>query len=87
MAKIQLKKGDEVYVLINMNTHWHYKLSRIIEIENGNLPEKPIRVFFYDSPYCAVQEQHIFHEEHDARVAVAQLNEAIKRSEGTHGEE
>ena len=82
--KKSLKVGDEVYVLNNMATHWEYKFSRILRIENENLPEKPIRVFFYDSPYCAVKEEHIFREEHDAKVAVAQLNEAIKRGDKAH---
>lgn len=84
--KIKLEKGDEVYVLVNLNTHWDYKFSRILQIENDGVPEKPIRVFFYDSPYCAVAEKHIFREEHDAQVAVAQLNDAIKRGEVLDGE-
>lgn len=77
--KKKIKVGDEVYVLNNMATHWEFKLSRVIQVEDE--AGKPLRVFFYDSPYCAVRESHIFREEHDAQVAVAQLNDAIKRGE------
>lgn len=84
--KMKLERGDEVYVLVNMATHWEYKFSRIIQIEDENPLEKPVRVFFYDSPYCAVKEEHIFRKEHDAQVAVAQLNEAIRRGEAHNGE-
>lgn len=83
----RLEEGEECFVLINMATHWDYKKSRIVRIENVEYSEKPTRVCFYDSPHCAVETGHIFRNEENAKVAVSQLNAAIKRKGKAHGEE